>query len=110
MAAENRGGALMPESFGNGLIGIPTGCSPKLAERLAPSALGYRTARLGSANCVEPGPLFEVRTFWHENVWHSNPAANFAGFCLPLRHSLHIRQTHAPRADVLSRSGPEITL
>ena len=53
----------MPGSCANGLVGITAGCSPKLAERLAASALAYGTASPGSAICVEPGPLFEVRTF-----------------------------------------------
>ena len=56
----------MPGSGRNGLIATNAGCSPNLAERHAPSALGYGTARPGSANCVEPGLLFDKERLTHE--------------------------------------------
>lgn len=108
----------MPGSGRNGLTATNAGSSSNLAERHAPSALGYGTARPGSANCVEPGPLFDVRTFDVRTFDVGTPDIRtfgtrtrplavpvFAGYFAAVFTSAN---PHARRADVLFRSGPEI--
>ncbi len=99
----------MPESGQNGLIAANAGCSPNLAERHAPSALEYGTARPGSANCVEPGLLFEGRNFGVGILGTRTRPLAVPAFADHFAAVFTSANPHARRADVLFRSGPEIT-
>ena len=98
----------MPGSGRTGLVATIVGCSPNLAQRRAPSALRYGTARPGSANRVEPGRLFETRAF-ETRTLGTRTGPMLSPFLLatspqPSRPRTRLWRTRT----VLSRSGPEI--
>jgi hypothetical protein len=116
----------MHGSVQSGLVAATAGCSPNLAEHPAPSAPEYRTARPGSTKRVGPGQLLEAAKSnavkleavrfdaFTTNGTMSNvrtlgsrtrPFAAPAFTC----HFVTAANLLVRRADVLFRSGPEIT-
>ena len=87
----------MRESGRTGPIAMIAGRSPNLASAESSPLLAYETARPGSASCVEPGHLFGTT---------SRLAPVLACHFATAFTSAHLRLLPA---DVLFRSGPEIT-